>query len=275
MKRNDTLKIIAMLTMLIDHIGVLIFPNLRILRTIGRIAFPIFAYMIAKGYRHTSNRKKYQIRLLIFGLISQVPYIFLNHDMTANFFHFNVILFFLYSTFVLYVLEQMLEGKWKTTFIIPLLIMIVLPQFLENTYSEFAFSYSTYGILMIIIFYMLDNRWVLVTISYILLSFFSTYQTGATYLSTYSMQWVGYNLTYFQALGEWNIVVDNITGYKDGLVKLDGYFFQARSLMALPFIFFGRQINLVSLNRYVGYAFYPGHITLLILIRLLIGGSIA
>lgn len=274
MKRNDTIKIVAMLTMLIDHVGVLLLPQLRILRTIGRIAFPIFAYMIAKGYRHTSNRQKYQIRLLIFGLISQIPYVFLNYDMTAQYFHFNVIILFLYSTFVLQLLDKAKEGKLNLLYIAPLVAMIILPQYMEFRLENFAFSYSTYGILMIIIFYVFDEKWITVFGLYIVLSILSTYETGAQYLHRYSVAWTGTYLTYFQALGEYKTVWRNITGYKDGLKTLDGYFFQMRSLMALPFIFLGDLINGPSLNKWIGYAFYPAHITILILIRLIAGGPL-
>lgn len=69
-----TLKLIAIITMAIDHIGYVFFPNLLWLRVVGRLAFPIFAYMAAEGAIHTRNRKKYLQRLLLWGLISEIPY---------------------------------------------------------------------------------------------------------------------------------------------------------------------------------------------------------
>lgn len=66
------LKIIGLITMLIDHIGSIL--NLMPMRYIGRIAFPIYAFLIAEGCFYTKNIKKYIIRLFIFGLISQVPF---------------------------------------------------------------------------------------------------------------------------------------------------------------------------------------------------------
>ena len=54
--------------MLIDHIGFFLFPEQNIWRIIGRLAFPIFAYMIANGYQHTSDPKKYFLRLALFGI---------------------------------------------------------------------------------------------------------------------------------------------------------------------------------------------------------------
>ena len=68
------LKIIAITTMLIDHIGSVIFPEYLMFRIIGRLSFPLFAFLITEGYRHTSNFNKYLIRLSIFALVSQYPF---------------------------------------------------------------------------------------------------------------------------------------------------------------------------------------------------------
>ena len=69
------LKIIAIITMLIDHVSA-VFPLTFPLwfRYIGRIAFPVFAYMIAQGSRHTNNIWKYLLRLGIFALVSEIPF---------------------------------------------------------------------------------------------------------------------------------------------------------------------------------------------------------
>lgn len=86
------LKYIAIITMLIDHIGAALlerevwffyekynmFDSIytidMILRSIGRIAFPLFAFMIAEGAIHTKNIQKYALRLVIFGIVSEVPF---------------------------------------------------------------------------------------------------------------------------------------------------------------------------------------------------------
>lgn len=77
------LRVIAIVTMLTDHVGAVFFPGFaisflgsewEIFRIIGRIAFPIFAYQIAEGAGHTSNWKKYALRLLLFGVISEIPF---------------------------------------------------------------------------------------------------------------------------------------------------------------------------------------------------------
>lgn len=74
MNRNH-LKLIACLSMLIDHIGYVLFPEAQLFRIIGRIAMPIFAFFIGEGCIHTRDRKKYFLRLFILALICQAVYI--------------------------------------------------------------------------------------------------------------------------------------------------------------------------------------------------------
>lgn len=71
---GNQLKLIAMLTMTIDHIGVILLPQYRILRIIGRLSMPIYAFMIAEGCHHTHDRKAYFLRLLGLALLCQVVY---------------------------------------------------------------------------------------------------------------------------------------------------------------------------------------------------------
>lgn len=68
------LKLLAMLSMLIDHIGAILFPQYIVLRIIGRLAFPIYCFLLVQGYNHTSNLKKYFLRLGLFALLSEIPF---------------------------------------------------------------------------------------------------------------------------------------------------------------------------------------------------------
>ncbi len=70
----NALKMIALVTMTIDHTGLLLMNNCRPLRIIGRLAFPIFAYMIAEGCRYTKNKRNYFLRIFLLGLLCQVVY---------------------------------------------------------------------------------------------------------------------------------------------------------------------------------------------------------
>ena len=67
---NNQLKIIACISMLFDHLGFMVFPKLIIFRILGRLAFPIFAFMIAEGCYYTRNKLKHF--LTIFGSIINV-----------------------------------------------------------------------------------------------------------------------------------------------------------------------------------------------------------
>ena len=66
------LKIIAIITMTIDHIGYFLFPGVEELRIIGRLAFPIFAFLTAQSYRYSHNRETYFIRMLVLGALFTV-----------------------------------------------------------------------------------------------------------------------------------------------------------------------------------------------------------
>ncbi len=68
------LKLIAALTMLVDHIGVVFYPDLDWLRVIGRISFPLFIWLLVQGESHTKDIWRYGLRLGLLGLISQPIY---------------------------------------------------------------------------------------------------------------------------------------------------------------------------------------------------------
>lgn len=71
---GNTLKIIAALSMLIDHIGVILLPDADILRIIGRISFPIYAFMIAEGCEYTKNKLRYFLSIFVLGVACQIVY---------------------------------------------------------------------------------------------------------------------------------------------------------------------------------------------------------
>jgi len=151
-KESDFIKLVAMVAMLIDHIGVYLFP-LEILRIIGRISFPIFAYQIGVGYKMTSNRGKYIKRLLFFGVISQIPYFLLTEELRLNIL-FTLIL----GLFIIWSLEN------KKPF-------LVLPAILFSFITDF----QIYGIAVICAFYFIKNEVHQSVIFFILTFFYSIY----------------------------------------------------------------------------------------------------
>lgn len=73
---GNQLKLLALLSMTVDHIGVTLFPRIGWLRLIGRLALPIFAYMIAEGCRYTRSRKRYFLSLAAVAALCQLVYFF-------------------------------------------------------------------------------------------------------------------------------------------------------------------------------------------------------
>lgn len=132
------LKFLACTCMLIDHIGAIIFPEYIFFRIIGRLAFPIFAWMIAVGYEKTSNKINYMKRLGAFALISQVPF-------SLAFGHKGLNVFFtlFLGLMSIYYYNKIEEEKKK---IIPLIGFIILSTILNT-------DYSAYGVLTIFFFY--------------------------------------------------------------------------------------------------------------------------
>ena len=68
---GNGLKIIAAISMLLDHMGLMLFPRVTLFRILGRLALPIYGYMIAEGCRHTKSRKRYLLRLAAMAALCQ------------------------------------------------------------------------------------------------------------------------------------------------------------------------------------------------------------
>lgn len=141
---STILKWIALFTMIIDHIGLLFFPGYTILRIIGRLSFPIFAFLLAQGYSHTHSKFQYILRLGLFAIIAEIPYDLCFHR-TAFYWDSQSILVELFIGFLaLICLEQTLRRNYLWIFgcVLALLLSLV-----ANA------SYGIYGILIIMAFY--------------------------------------------------------------------------------------------------------------------------
>ena len=109
---TDLLKLIAIVSMLIDHIGGAFFPEVGVFRWIGRLAFPIFCYCLTVGLLYTRDVKKYLLRLGLFALVSQPFYILAFHpisEFAANFTNWNIFFTLFLSLLGMYGLK---ERKW-------------------------------------------------------------------------------------------------------------------------------------------------------------------
>lgn len=145
---NNQLKIIAMVSMLFDHVGKELLPQYPILQIIGRLAFPIFAYMIAEGCFYTKNKIKYFLTIFILGTGCQIVYTVAEHS-----FYQNVLITFSLSIALIFSLENFRIKKEKLsgiilffTVLIVSILTIVLPLLLEE--YGFQIDYGIYGVLL-------------------------------------------------------------------------------------------------------------------------------
>lgn len=71
---QEGLKLLACVTMLLDHTGMVLFPGRQIFRMVGRLAFPIYCFLLAEGAHYTRNPARYALRLTIGALLSELPF---------------------------------------------------------------------------------------------------------------------------------------------------------------------------------------------------------
>ena len=102
-----TLKIIAVITMFIDHIGYIVYNGeIPYLNFIGRLSFPIFAFQISEGYIHTKNLKKYFFRLFLFAIISQFPFMLFD-SLFIDEFYLNVFFTLLLGLLSIFIYDKL------------------------------------------------------------------------------------------------------------------------------------------------------------------------
>jgi hypothetical protein len=145
----NRLKVLACFTMLIDHIGAVLFDDYIIFRIIGRISFPIFAFLIVEGYMHTSNIYKYLLRLFTFALISEIPFDLAFYNQ-VGFVHQNVFFTLFLGLLALHLYET-LRGKDDSIAKFVVFIIGVIAIILRT-------DYMIYGILMIFSLYLYKNN---------------------------------------------------------------------------------------------------------------------
>ena len=101
---GNILKIIAAMAMTLDHAGLLLFPGNMAFRIIGRLAFPIFAFMIAEGCKYTHNRRKYLQNLLFLATACQIVYFIADGSL-----YLSILFTFSLSVGMIYLLQY-----WRT-----------------------------------------------------------------------------------------------------------------------------------------------------------------
>ena len=149
------LHILAMTFMLMDHLWATLLPAQEWLTCVGRIAFPIFAFMAVEGYFHTHNLKKYLLRMLIFAVISEVPFDLMYGGTWFYPVHQNVIWTLMMGLVGIHLMETVRKKKSTFVYILVSTIVVILGGLL-GTLS--MVDYYGIGVLTVFIFYFFRGR---------------------------------------------------------------------------------------------------------------------
>ena len=177
MNRNQ-LKIVACISMLLDHIGVLLFPQAEILRWIGRLAMPLFSFFIGEGCRYTKNRKKYFLSVFLLGVGCQLVYLIdglIEHGrltMHSDAWYLNILLTFSCSIPLGYCLtdlkraigEKNKAGAYRSGALLALGLTLaagvsILFAFLRDKGASTEFDYGLCGMLLPLAALPFDQKW--------------------------------------------------------------------------------------------------------------------
>lgn len=138
------LKLIALITMIIDHTGAILYPGEITLRIMGRIAFPIYCFLLIEGYHHTKNIKRYGWRLFVFALISEVPFDYAFNG-KLDFSHQNIFFTLWLGLLFIFMMDHYIKIN-PTIAIIGMMAAIFFAEFFNT-------DYGILGIIYIVIFY--------------------------------------------------------------------------------------------------------------------------
>ena len=233
-----SLHIMAMVFMLCDHLWGTIIPGNDWLTCIGRISFPIFAFMIVEGYFHTKNLKKYAVRLLVFAILSEIPF---NLAMGSRVFypiHQNVLWSFLISIGLIYWNEKAKEKQIYKRILIGIAIVCIAYIGGIITFVD----YYNAGIFMVLTFYFLRGK-----------------------------KWWNY---LGQLLCMWYINCEMLAGFGYEISLFGNTHFIVRqgfALLALIpiWLYKGKQGYHSKKLQYICYVFYPLHLLILGIIKIM------
>lgn len=148
------LKILAMVCMVCSHMSSTIFWGKHWLDCIGRLAFPIFAFLLAEGFRHTKDFKKYLTRLFLFALVTELPFNLMSEGGPLYPFHQNVLFTFCIA---LAAMRQIEKGKDAPTSRYVLRVVVVTVVSYLAGFVTFV-DYFGYGVLMVLLFYLFHEK---------------------------------------------------------------------------------------------------------------------
>ena len=137
---GTVLKLIACLSMFIDHLGAVCFSGMMGFRIIGRLAFPIYCFLLVEGAVHTRNMKKYILRMGIFALISEVPFDLAFYHRLVYTGHQNVFFTLGLGLLAIWFLEHPIEQLDIPDVLYKLLVIIAAGLIAEFFNTDYGFT---------------------------------------------------------------------------------------------------------------------------------------
>ncbi len=232
---SNMLRVIAVLLMLSDHIWATYMSLGNWMTYIGRMAFPIFAFQIAEGFVHTSNFKKYALRLLGFAIITEIPFNLFYSSRVFNPYHQNVLFTLLLGLLAVYVLDNLKKNFTKKNIGRSLLWIALICVAATLGFVDYGFL----GMLTVVMFYVLRDfpfAWLAQLVGMVLI-----------------------NIVFFEGL----VYPVEIFG-KTFELPYQG--FAVFSLIPI-WLYGGRKGKSSKVMQYGFYAFYPVHMLVLYLIK--------
>lgn len=235
---SGLLKLIAILTMISDHVGYIFFPKAIWMQVIGRTAFPLFCWGIVIGAEKTKDWRRYALRLLVSGLITQPIYKYAFHS----------------------------DWIWLNIMFTLLLGLLAIVGIQKNTYGSAIWAPAL--CLLISTIFPADFDWRGVLLILLLYAARHTRSGLAAVMVAFCLYWGSISPalippTLIQSLMKIeNPVIQKLVSFAS-IIR-----FQTMAILALPFMLIHTKSN-VRIPKWLGYAAYPGHLLILWLIRVI------
>lgn len=123
---SSALRMLALLSMIIDHAGLALFPDIGLFRCIGRLSFPVYCFLIAQGYLHTRSIRAYARRLLLLAILSEIPFDLLIFGRIASPMEQNVLFSLLLGLMALYAADLLHERPLYASAVVLLLCLCAM-----------------------------------------------------------------------------------------------------------------------------------------------------
>ena len=156
---GNQLKILAMIAMTCDHVGLQLLPQVPVLRLIGRLALPVYAFLIAEGCRYTRNKRKYLLRMLGMASLCQLVYFFAMGSLYQC-----ILVTFSLSICLIWAVDEAVKKRDVLSVLLALAVFAgafviceVLPGVLKDT--DFYVDYGICGVLLPVFVYFGKPKW--------------------------------------------------------------------------------------------------------------------